>query len=198
MADQRTRDNALAILRKYIQGETLIRHCLTVEGVMRHFAELNGADADEWGLLGLLHDLDFELYPEAHCVKVVELLKAEGFSDDFIHSVQSHGFGLCCDVEPVSRKEWALYTIDELTGLVYAAALMRPSKSVLDLETKSVMKKFKAPAFAANVDRDVIRNGAEKLGIPLETVIAETIQGMRKIADEIGLRGAVDGQTFFP
>ena len=198
MTDQRARDNALAILRKYIQGETLIRHCLTVEGVMRHFAELNGADADEWGLLGLLHDLDFELYPEAHCVKVVELLKAEGFSGDFIHSVQSHGFGLCCDVEPVSRKEWVLYTIDELTGLVYAAALMRPSKSVLDLETKSVMKKFKAPAFAANVDRDVIRNGAEKLGIPLETVIAETIQGMRKIADETGLRGAVDGQTFFP
>lgn len=193
MVDQRTRDSALTILHKYIQGETLIRHCLTVEGVMRHFAELNGADADEWGLLGLLHDLDFELYPEAHCVKVVELLKTEGFSDDFIHSVQSHGFGLCCDVEPVSRKEWVLYTIDELTGLVYAAALMRPSKSVLDLETKSVMKKFKTPAFAANVDRDVIRNGAEKLGIPLETVIAETIQGMRKIADEIGLRGAVAG-----
>ena len=118
MTDQGTREDALAILGKYIQGETLTRHCLTVEGVMRHFAELNGADADEWGLLGLLHDLDFELYPEEHCVKVVELLKDEGFSDDFIHSVQSHGYGLCCDVEPVSRKEWVLYTIDELTGLI--------------------------------------------------------------------------------
>ena len=189
MAELRSRDEALAILRKYIQGETLIRHCLTVEGVMRHFAELNGADADEWGLLGLLHDLDFELYPDAHCVKVVELLKEEGFDDGFIHSVQSHGYGLCSEVEPVSRKEWVLYTIDELTGLVYAAALMRPSKSVHDLETKSVMKKFKTPAFAANVDRDVIRNGAEKLGMTLDAVIAETIQGMRKIADEIGLQG---------
>lgn len=189
MADQRSREEALAILGKYIKSETLVRHCVTVEGVMRHFAELNGADPDEWGLLGLLHDLDFELYPEIHCVKVVELLKEEGFSDDFIHSVQSHGYGLCSDVEPVSRKEWVLYTIDELTGLVYAAALMRPSKSVLDMETKSVMKKFKTPAFAANVDREVIRGGAEKLGMTLDAVITETIQGMRTIADEIGLRG---------
>lgn len=154
---------------------------------MRHFAELAGGDVEEWGLVGLLHDIDFELYPEEHCSKCVEILEGEGFDMTFIRSVQSHGFGLCSNIAPESRMEKVLYTIDELTGLVYAAVLMRPSKSIADLETKSVMKKFKTVSFAANVNREVIRNGAEMLGMSVDEVIAETIAGMKKIAAEIGI-----------
>jgi len=159
--------------------------------VMRHFAGLYHEDEEEWGIIGLLHDLDYELYPDEHCIKVQEILKEKGFPEEFIHAVASHGYGICCDVEPVTNAEKVLFTIDELTGLIYAAALMRPSKSVMDLETKSVMKKFKSPAFAANVNRDLIREGAEKLGMPLEDVITETILGMREIAPLIGLEGEI-------
>lgn len=187
MSERFTRAEAYEILKKYMKGEALLRHCVTVEGVMRHFAELNGGDVEEWGLLGLLHDIDFELYPEEHCSKCVEILTSEGFGPNFIRSVQSHGFGLCSDVPPESRMEQVLYTIDELTGLVYAAVLMRPSKSIADLETKSVMKKFKTASFAANVNREVIRNGAEMLGMSVDEVITETIAGMKKIASEIGI-----------
>lgn len=187
MNDKITRNKAYEILKKYIKSEALLRHSITVEGVMRHFAELAGGDVEEWGLLGLLHDIDFELYPEEHCSKCVEILEGEGFDPMFIRSVQSHGFGLCSDVAPESRMEKVLYTIDELTGLVYAAVLMRPSKSIADLETKSVMKKFKTASFAANVSREVIRNGAEMLGMSVDEVIAETIAGMKKIAAEIGI-----------
>ena len=186
-----SRDQAWDLLTEYISSETLQRHVLTVEGVMRHFAGLYHEDEEEWGIIGLLHDLDYELYPDEHCIKVQEILKEKGFPEEFIHAVASHGYGICCDVEPVTNAEKVLFTIDELTGLIYAAALMRPSKSVMDLETKSVMKKFKSPAFAANVNRDLIREGAEKLGMPLEDVITETISGMREIAPLIGLEGEI-------
>lgn len=184
-----TRDEAWTILTKNVKTEHLQRHMLTVEGVMRHFAKLYNESPDEWGILGLLHDIDFELYPDEHCKKCVEILTDEGFDPDFIHAVQSHGYGLCSDVEPKTTAEKVLFTIDELTGLIYAAALMRPSKSVLDLELKSVKKKFKSPAFAVNVNRDVITKGAENLGLPLDDVIQETILGMREVADKIGLAG---------
>jgi len=186
-----SRDQAWDLLTEYISSETLQRHVLTVEGVMRHFAGLYHEDEEEWGIIGLLHDLDYELYPDEHCIKVQEILREKGFPEEFIHAVASHGYGICCDVEPVTNAEKVLFTIDELTGLIYAAALMRPSKSVMDLETKSVMKKFKSPAFAANVNRDLIRDGAEKLGMPLEDVITETILGMREIAPLIGLEGEI-------
>lgn len=187
MNERMTRVQAYELLKKYMKSEALLRHSVIVEGVMRHFAELDGGDVEAWGMLGLLHDIDFELYPEEHCSKCAEILAEEGFDPAFIRSVQSHGFGLCSDVAPESRMEQVLYTIDELTGLVYAAVLMRPSKRIADLETKSVMKKFKTASFAANVNRDVIRNGADMLGMSVEEVITETIAGMKKIADEIGI-----------
>ena len=190
MSNYPSRDEAWAVLSKYVTTDHLQRHVLTVEGVMRHFAPLYNEDPDEWGILGLLHDIDFELYPDEHLQHAPRILREEGFDEEFIHSVLSHGFGICSDTEPVSNAEKVLFTIDELTGLVYACALMRPSKSVMDLEVKSVKKKFKSPAFAANVNRQVISEGAERLGMPLDDVINETILGMREIADVIGLAGS--------
>ena len=156
---------------------------------MRHFAALFGEDEEKWGIVGLIHDLDYERYPDQHCLKVKEILTAEGWPEDYIHAVQSHGWGICCDVEPVERMEKVLYTIDELTGLITAAALVRPSKSLLDLEVKSVKKKWKDKAFAAGVNRQVIQKGAELLGMELDEIIKETIAGMREVAAEIGLQG---------
>ncbi len=184
-----SRDEARKILEKYVTTDHLQRHVTTVEGVMRHFARLYNEDEEAWGILGLLHDIDFELYPEEHLQHAPRILREEGFDEDFIHAVLSHGYGLCSDVEPVTNAEKVLFTIDELTGLIYACALMRPSKSVMDLEVKSVKKKFKSPAFAANVNRQVIEEGAERLGMPLDDVIRETILGMREIAGSIGLAG---------
>lgn len=189
MTDHPSREAAWNILTKYVTTDHLQRHVLTVEGVMRHFAPLYNEDPEEWGLLGLLHDIDFELYPEEHLQHAAGILREEGFDEEFIHGVLSHGYGICSDTEPVSNAEKVLFTIDELTGLVYACALMRPSKSVMDLEVKSVKKKFKSPAFAANVNRQVIQEGADRLGMPLDDVIRETILGMREIADRIGLAG---------
>ena len=189
MSNLPSRDEAWKILSKYVTTDHLQRHVLSVEGVMRHFARLFNEDEEEWGVLGMLHDIDFEQYPEEHLDHAPRILKEEGFDDAFIHSVVSHGYGICSDTEPVSNAEKVLYTIDELTGLIYACALMRPSKSVMDLEVKSVKKKFKSPAFAANVNREVIQKGADMLGMPLDDVIAETILGMRECADRIGLAG---------
>ena len=189
MSNYPTRDEAWSILTKYVTTDHLQRHVLTVEGVMRHFAPLYNEDPDEWGIIGLLHDIDFVLYPEEHLQHAPQILREEGFDDEFIHSVLSHGYGICSDTEPESNAEKVLFTIDELTGLIYACALMRPSKSVMDLEVKSVKKKFKSPAFAANVNRQVIQDGADRLGMPLDDVIRETILGMREIADVIGLAG---------
>ncbi len=185
-----SRERAWEVVCKYIEGDTLRRHILTVEGVMRHFAELYGENPDEWGMLGLMHDIDFEKYPDAHCTKAPEILVQEGFSARFAQAVVSQGYGICSEVAPETNAEKVLFTIDELTGLIYAAALMRPSKSIMDLETKSVMKKFKSAGFAANVDREIIRKGAEELDKPLDWIISETISGMRKIAVEIGLDGS--------
>ncbi len=182
-----SREEALRLLQEYVQDENLLRHALAVEGVMRHFAVLFGEDVEKWGIIGLIHDLDYERYPEEHCQKVKEILTAMGWPEDYIRAVQSHGWGLCSEVEPVHRMEKVLYTIDELTGLVYAAALVRPSKSLLDLEVKSVKKKWKDKSFAAGVNREIINKGAEMLGMELNEVIKETIAGMRQVAAEIGL-----------
>ena len=155
---------------------------------MRHLAGLYpGEDPELWGVVGLLHDLDYEKYPEQHCVKEQEILREAGADEVIIRATASHGYGLCCDIEPVSTMEKVLFTIDELSGLITAAALMRPSHSVLDMEPKSVKKKFKDKRFAAGVDREVIIQGAQRLGMELDAVIAETIQGMREVAEAIGL-----------
>lgn len=174
-----TRDEAFDLLKKYNKEEFHIKHALTVEGTMRYFAEKLGHDPEYWGLVGLLHDIDFEMYPEEHCKKAPELLKEGGLEDDFIRSVCSHGYGLCSDVEPTHEMEKVLFATDELTGLIGACALMRPSKSVQDMEVKSVKKKFKDKKFAAGCSRDVIRQGAEMLGWELDELFQETILAMR-------------------
>lgn len=184
-----TRGQAMEILKQYVKEESLLRHCVTVEAVMRHFAPLYGGDSERWGVIGLLHDVDFELYPEEHCKRARELLCAHGVPEDVIRAVESHGYGLVCDVEPRTDAEKVLYAIDELTGLISATARMHPSRSVLDLEVNSVKKKWKQKGFAAAVSRDVIAQGAERLGMPLDELIAQTIAGMQAAADEIGLRG---------
>jgi predicted hydrolase (HD superfamily) len=184
-----TREEAFKLLNQYTKSDSLIKHGLTVEGVMRHFAELFNEDAEKWGIIGLVHDLDYEMYPEQHCIKVKEIMQENNWPEEYIHAVQSHGWGICCDIEPVEKMEKVLFTIDELTGLITAAALLRPSKSVLDLEVKSVKKKWKQKSFAAGVNREIIEEGAQRLGMDMDTVIAETIKGMQKIAEEIGLKG---------
>lgn len=184
-----TRDAALELLKEYNKNESLIKHGLAVEAAMRHFAELFNEDVEKWGIIGLVHDVDYEMHPEEHCVKAKEILGEKNWPDEYIHAVQSHGWGLCVDVEPVEKMEKVLYTIDELTGLITAACLLRPSKSVLDLEVKSVKKKWSQKSFAAGVNREVIEKGAQMLGISLEEIIGETIKGMQKSAEGIGLKG---------
>ena len=185
-----TREQAYLLLEKYNKNDSLIKHALTVEAVMRHFATtLNERDQGKWGIVGLIHDVDYEMYPEQHCVKAKEILLENKWPEDYIHAIQSHGWGICCDVEPSERMEWVLFTIDELTGLIAATALMRPNKSVLDLELKSVKKKWKQKSFAAGVNRDIIAQGAEKLGLELDYIIEETIRGMQTVAESIGLKG---------
>ncbi len=176
-----TRENALALLRQYNKEPFHILHALTVEGTMAWFAkELGyGEEADFWATVGLLHDIDFEQWPEEHCRKAPELLKAGGVSDRMIHAVVSHGYGLCADVEPEHEMEKVLFAVDELTGLIGAAAKMRPSKSVMDMELSSLKKKFKDKKFAAGCSRDVIRQGAERLGWELDDLMERTIQAMR-------------------
>ncbi len=184
-----TRDEALKLLKTYNSAENLLNHALSVEAVMRRFADHYGEDAEYWGLIGLLHDIDYEQFPEEHCQKAPELLKAGGVDDEMIRAIVSHGWGLCCDVEPVKNVEKVLYTIDELTGLITATALMRPSKSLHDLNVKSVMKKWKTRAFSAGVDRDLIQKGCDMLAMERNEVIQLSIEGMRNVAQEIGLNG---------
>ena len=173
------RQQALALLQKYNQEPFHILHGLTVEGVMRWFAAEAGEDTEFWGLCGLLHDVDFEKYPKAHCIKAPELLAEINASDDMIHAICSHGYGHCCDAEPVHIMEKVLFTIDELTGLIGAAARMRPSKSVSDMELSSLKKKFKDKKFAAGCSRDIIKEGADRLGWTLDEVMEKTILAMR-------------------
>lgn len=174
-----TRKEALDLLRKYNSEPFHIQHGLTVEGVMRWFAQEYGEDADFWGLCGLLHDVDFEKWPEQHCRKAPELLAEVNASPEMVHAICSHGYGICCDVEPTARMEKILFAVDELTGLVGAAARMRPSKSVMDMEVSSLKKKFKDKKFAAGCSRDVIRTGAERLGWSLDELMEKTILAMR-------------------
>jgi predicted hydrolase (HD superfamily) len=185
-----TRLEAFELLKEYTTNPALIRHALAVESVMLHFARVLGeTDPDKWGVIGLVHDLDYEKYPQAHCIKVREILAAKNWPEDYIHAVESHGWKLCTEVEPLERMEKVLYTIDELTGLISAVAILRPSKSILDLTVKSVKKKWKDKAFAAGVKRDMIEGGCRSLGMDLDSVIDETIKGMRDAAESIGLKG---------
>ena len=173
------RVQALNLLKKYNTEPFHIQHALTVEGVMRWYAQENGEDAEFWGLCGLLHDIDFELYPEQHCQKAPELLAEVNASEEMVHAICSHGYGICSDVEPQHLMEKILFTVDELTGLIGAAARMRPSKSVMDMELSSLKKKFKDKKFAAGCSRDVIKQGAEILGWTLDEVLDKTILAMR-------------------
>ena len=187
MQDCINRQEALELLKKYNKEPFHIQHGLTVEGVMRWYAQNlgYGDEADYWATVGLLHDIDFELYPDEHCKKAPELLKEAGLSDDFINSVCSHGYGLCSDIEPKHEMEKVLFAVDELTGLIGAAAIMRPSKSVMDMETKSLKKKFKDKRFAAGCSRDVIEQGAERLGVELDKLFADTIEAMRSCEESV-------------
>ncbi|MCX7029362.1 MAG: HDIG domain-containing protein [Spirochaetes bacterium] len=184
-----TRAEAWDLLNRHNTNDGLIRHALSVEAVMRHMARKLGEDGEMWGIVGLVHDLDYEQFPDQHCRKSPELLAAAGWPAEYIHAVVSHGWGLCSEVEPTHVMEKVLYAVDELTGLVKAAALMRPSRSVLDMEPPSVKKKWKDRKFAAGVNREVIEKGAAMLGVDLDGLIADTILGMRSAAKEIGLEG---------
>ncbi len=188
-----TREQAMALLRKYNQEPFHIQHALTVEGVLRWFAAENGQDADFWGLCGLLHDVDFECYPDQHCQKAPQLLAEVNASAEMVHAICSHGYGLCSDVEPQNLMENILFTVDELTGLIGAAAQMRPSKSVMDMELSSLKKKFKDKKFAAGCSRDVIKQGAERLGWSLDEVLDKTIQAMRSCESSIAAEMAALG-----
>lgn len=179
------RDSALGLLKEYNKEDFHIRHALTVEGVMGYFARQQGEDPEYWAMAGLLHDIDFEMYPEEHCQKAPEILEKAGFEPDFIRAVVSHGYGLCTDVAPERTMEKILFAVDELTGLIGAAALMRPSRSTKDMEVSSVRKKFKDKKFAAGCDREVILQGAEMLGWDLEKLMEETILAMRECEDEV-------------
>ena len=176
-----TRQQALDLLQKYNKEPFHILHALTVEGVMRYFAETlgYGEEADFWALCGLLHDIDFECYPEEHCIKAPELLAEINCSTDMVHAICSHAYGVCCDVEPIHQMEKVMFAVDELTGLIGAAARMRPSKSVMDMELSSLKKKFKDKKFAAGCSRDIIKEGAERLGWTLDETLEKTILAMR-------------------
>ena len=187
MKSNLTREEAYTLLSKYNKEAFHIQHALTVEGVLRWFAKDLGYGEDEeyWAITGLLHDIDFELYPEEHCKKAPELLKDGGVGEDMIYSICSHGYEICCDIEPKHEMEKVLFAADELTGLIWSAALMRPSKSVMDMELKSLKKKFKDKRFAAGCSRDVIKVGAERLGWELDVLMEKTIEAMRSCEADI-------------
>lgn len=182
-----TRNDALELLQEYISNEALIAHAKAVEGVMRYMARKFGENEEKWGIVGLAHDLDYEKYPESHCVKVRETLEEQQWPEEYIRAVVSHGWGICSDTEPLSLMEKTLYAVDELTGLVTACALVRPSKSVMDLTAKSVKKKWKQPSFAAGANRDIIQKGSDMLDMELGGLFTDVIMGMRDVSKEIGL-----------
>jgi len=190
--DKPTREQTFSLLKEYNKNESLIKHALAVEAVMRYCARKRSEDEEKWGVIGLIHDLDYEQFPEQHCKKTEEILRSHNWPDDYIRAVMSHGWGICTDVEPQSELEKVLYAVDELVGLIVATALVRPSKSVMDMQAKSVKKKWKDKSFAAGVNRDVIEKGAEMLGVELSELIENAIMGMREVADEIGLKGNPD------
>lgn len=184
-----THEQALALLRKYNKSESLLKHAFAVEGVMKYMARKSGEDENKWGIIGLVHDLDYEMYPEQHCQMTEKILRENSWPEEYIRAVLSHGWGLASDVQPLSKLEKTIYAIDELTGLVTTSALVRPSKSVLDMEARSVRKKWNDKRFAAGVDRSVIEKGAALLGVGLDELITDCIMGMREVAEEIGLEG---------
>ena len=190
-----TRDAALALLTQYNQNEALIKHALSVEAVMRYCARKRGQDEDPWGVIGLVHDLDYERFPERHCHKSAEILREHQWPEEYVRAVLSHGWGICTDVPPQTDLEKTLYAMDELTGLVAATALVRPSRSVLDMTAKSVKKKWKEKSFAAGVNRGVIEKGAEMLGVDVSALIEDAIMGMRQVAEQIGLKGEPTGEA---
>ena len=183
----KSRQEALELFQKYNSSDSLVKHAFAVEGVMREFARKFGEDEEYWGIIGMLHDIDYEKWPDEHCKVAPKLLEEGGFTEDVIHAVCAHGYGLCSDVKPEKKMEMVLYTIDELTGLITAAAYMRPSRSVMDMELKSVKKKFKDKSFAAGVNREVIQNGCDMLGMTLDEVIETSIAGMRAVHEALGL-----------
>ncbi len=188
-----TREDAWTLMNEYIQSESLIKHCIAVESVMSYLARKYGEDEQKWRVVGLVHDVDYEMYPDEHPKRARDILEPKGYPEEYIRAVESHGWIRVTDVEPQSLMERCLFAIDELTGLVTATALVRPSKSVMDMKAKSVKKKWKDRRFSANVDRELIEKGAEKLGVELSELITDTIMGMREVADDIGLRG--DAET---
>lgn len=183
------REDALELFRKYNKSESLFKHALSVEGVMRFMAKKAGEDEEKWGIIGLVHDLDYEMYPDQHCTMTRKILSDNNWPEEYIRAVVSHGWGLVSDIEPVSLLERTLYAMDELTGLVTTSALVRPSRSVMDMEAKSVKKKWSDKRFAAGVDRSVIEKGAIMLGVSLDDLITDCIMGMRTVAEDIGLKG---------
>jgi putative nucleotidyltransferase with HDIG domain len=193
MAHKPTREEAWAILTEHVKSPSLLSHALAVEAVMRHFARKKSADAELWGIIGLVHDVDYEEHPDEHLRHATEILRRHGWPEECVRAVASHGWGLFTDVAPVTDMEKTLFAIDELTGLVAAAALVRPSRSVLDLSVKSVLKKWKDKGFAAGVDRKVIEKGAALMEVSLDQLIAETIEGMKTVAEAIGLKGNPTG-----
>jgi putative nucleotidyltransferase with HDIG domain len=184
-----SRESALALFKKYNKSESLMKHALSVEGVMRYMAGKSGEDVEKWGVIGLIHDLDYEMYPDQHCIMTEKILRENEWPEEYIRAVMSHGWGFVTDTEPKTLLEKTIFAIDELTGLVATSALVRPSKSVMDMEARSVKKKWNDKRFAAGVDRSVIEKGAVMLGISLDDLITDCIMGMRTVSEEIGLKG---------
>jgi len=184
-----TRQEGLDLLHQYNETDSLRKHAYAVEGVMRYMARKRGEDEEKWGTVGLIHDLDYERFPDQHCTKTGEILREHGWPEEYIRAAVSHGWGICSDVMPQTTLEKALYAIDELTGLVVTTALVRPSKSVLDVQVKSVKNKWKDKRFAAGVDRSIIEKGAAMLQVGLDELIDDTIKGMQEVAEAIGLKG---------
>lgn len=186
-----TREQAYALLTEYNHSDRLIKHALAVEGVMRFMARKRGQDEDKWGVIGLIHDLDYERFPEEHCRQTERILRENDWPEDYIHAVVSHGWGICTDVKPEHDMEKVLFAIDELTGLITACVLVRPSKSLDDLKVKSVNKKWKDKSFAAGADREIIQQGIDMLGMERADLISDVIEGMREVAAELGLDGSL-------
>lgn len=184
-----SREDAWKLLNEFVTSDNLIKHCVSVEAVMRQLAKKFGEDEEKWAVVGLAHDVDYEQYPEEHCSKVREILEEREWPEEYIRAIQSHGYSRVNDIEPQTLMEKSLFAIDELTGLVSATALVRPSKSIHDVKAKSVKKKWKDKGFSAAVDRELIADGAERLGVDLTELINDTISGMQNVADEIGLKG---------
>ena len=182
-----TREEALALLKEYNRTDSLLKHAYAVEGVMRYMARKHGEEEQKWAIVGLIHDLDYERFPQQHCKKTREILQEREWPEEYIQAAVSHGWGLCVDEEPVTLMAKTLYAMEELTGLITAAALVRPSRSVSDMEAKSVMKKWKDKSFAAGVNRPVIEKGAEMLGVELRDLVEDAIMGMREVREQIGL-----------